>query len=576
MRKAVCTLAMIVAGAAMATAQNWFINGNGNLTDTSKLGSKNNKSVRFVTNNLERMILERGSGYLGIGVSNPEVVLDVSNANDSHVFKMNSAYGNMFASIYEQGIYRGYWGSYSGNPQDVDFGTGIGNNSGKLHLTIQASPMATLDSAGRFGIGTTTPQSKLDVSGNINGRTTFTTYNADGFASSVQQGLKIINPNGNDWMDVGYYSTGGGEYPTALRFYSPNGLNARNAFDRPFLFRTQGANVQLGMYNDGSARFGGNVGVFPTTTDVSSRLPVRELEVDGNIRLSRNQSSGARYLEFVNTAVGKNDWRFDYYFAGSGALYIASSTDDFVSNSSDRAKFDTGFYKFTVYGNALATGIWQNSDGRLKKDIKDLPNATDLINKLKPHTYHFKTDDYNAMNLPRESQFGFIAQEVEQVLPELVHTEKQLTKRDLAGERVFEEVKSVNYIELIPILTKALQEQNDRIEKLEAMVTSLQQASSVAKTSNENVKASSASLAQNIPNPFSKQTSIAYSIPTGFSSAQLVITDNSGRTIQQTQITKSGNGVVHFDASQLSSGTYYYTLIIDGKTAENRKMMVTK
>ncbi len=370
---------------------------------------------------------------------------------------------------------------------------GLGAASGKV-LTSDASGNATWQSpsggsspwtvsgnniynsnSGNVGIDTTTPGAKLDVNGNIFGRTTYTTYNDNGFGPTVQQGLKIFSPNANDWLDLGYYSSGGGEYPTSLRFYSPDGVNFRNSNIRSFFQRVQGSNMKLSFYNNGSARFGGNVGIFPSTSNVDSRLPLAALEVDGNVAIS-NGLEGSRYFNFINTFPGITDWRIDYWSGGGGTLYFSSSTDNFT-NSDDRALLDTGFYKFRVFGNALASaGTWVNSDAKLKKNVKDLTNATGIINQLKPYSYHFKADEYKALGLPAEKQFGFVAQEVEQVLPEIVHTDKQLVRKAVGGERVFEDIKSVNYIAMIAVLTKALQEQNERINKLEVKIAKYQQA----------------------------------------------------------------------------------------------------
>jgi hypothetical protein len=92
------------------------------------------------------------------------------------------------------------------------------------------------------------------------------------------------------------------------------------------------------------------------------------------------------------------------------------------------------------------------SDRRLKADIKVLPTTLDIIKKLNPVSYK-KKDSISSANYKHE-EMGFIAQEIQKVLPMLVleGTDKDKTL-------------SVNYISLIPVLTKAIQEQQTQIEE---------------------------------------------------------------------------------------------------------------
>ncbi len=58
----------------------------------------------------------------------------------------------MYIAITENNIYRGYIGSYAGNAEDVDFGTGTGNTTGRVHLTIQGTPRLTVTATGSVDV----------------------------------------------------------------------------------------------------------------------------------------------------------------------------------------------------------------------------------------------------------------------------------------------------------------------------------------------------------------------------------------------------------------------------------------
>ncbi|MFL5786757.1 MAG: T9SS type A sorting domain-containing protein, partial [Flavisolibacter sp.] len=63
--------------------------------------------------------------------------------------------------------------------------------------------------------------------------------------------------------------------------------------------------------------------------------------------------------------------------------------------------------------------------------------------------------------------------------------------------------------------------------------------------------------------------------PGNYSSASIEVTDNLGKVIKAVQL-KSANGNIIMDASLLSAGTYQYSLIVDGKIIDTRRMVVTK
>ncbi len=108
-------------------------------------------------------------------------------------------------------------------------------------------------------------------------------------------------------------------------------------------------------------------------------------------------------------------------------------------------------------GSVRAGGVALTSDSRLKRNIEPLSSSIDQIMELNPVIYDKKSsissNDYNT------TEVGFVAQELQKIFPDLVEEDRSEDK-----------VLSVQYIQLIPVLVKALQEQQKEIEELRAMI----------------------------------------------------------------------------------------------------------
>ena len=123
-------------------------------------------------------------------------------------------------------------------------------------------------------------------------------------------------------------------------------------------------------------------------------------------------------------------------------------------------------------GNVFTTGSYLPSDRKLKTGIEDISNGLDIIMKLRPTFYQYRTDEYKQMNLPKNFRYGLIADEVMAVLPNLVVTTVQPASfennDEKSGKKLSDEVEfnAVNYMELIPLLISAVKEQNIMIQEL--------------------------------------------------------------------------------------------------------------
>ena len=122
-------------------------------------------------------------------------------------------------------------------------------------------------------------------------------------------------------------------------------------------------------------------------------------------------------------------------------------------------------------GDVATTGnYFLISDGRLKKDIAPIEKALDKILKIEGVSYHYDTEKYKKYSLNPRHQLGFIAQDLEKVLPEAVATKNLSTtntSREEGGKDVeVMQVKTVNLDAVIPVLVEAIKEQQAQIEDL--------------------------------------------------------------------------------------------------------------
>ena len=102
---------------------------------------------------------------VGIGTTNPDARLHIVSGSSNPLIVETNTPTNWLA-LYNDGGYKGYLGIYTAE-NDMDFGTGLGNDNGKVHLVTRALPRLTISAGGNVGIGFQNPLQKLEVNGKL-------------------------------------------------------------------------------------------------------------------------------------------------------------------------------------------------------------------------------------------------------------------------------------------------------------------------------------------------------------------------------------------------------------------------
>jgi hypothetical protein len=196
----------------------------------------------------------------------------------------------------------------------------------------------------------------------------------------------------------------------------------------------------------------GNVGIGTTT-------PSGKLEVSsGNLRLSDGYQ-----LEFggsTNSISGANASNYLlFYTNNTERMRITSGGEVYIAGTTDRGAFNLQCNGTGVWGAGAYTN---GSDERIKENITPLDTGLDVVAKLNPVTYTYKED----WSRDQSIQTGFIAQDL------LVALEGKNYVDGIVNQS--SEYMSVAYQNIIPILTKAIQEQQTIINDLKARVTVLE------------------------------------------------------------------------------------------------------
>ncbi len=379
------------------------------------------------------------NGLVGIGTNDPQSALHLSGTALQLRMENTSASGNTFALNSTNG----------GDFRLLNLGT------------IPTIPMTVLGANDFVGIGTTLPAQKLhlfDGAAYISNSTTLqsTVLSADGGIELFRSPGSPISPNTNGYVD--FKDVESDDYDFRISYNSFLGTDGGFGFESTTDGTSNTSEYRMVIMNSN-----GNVGIGTTN-------PWERLHVNGQIRMDNGTGDGARFIwvggasqEYRARVQTNGTLGFFPVEAGNPGYVgetIVLTQDGKVGIADNLAPLYalelTNTVGFMGQGRANAWPTY--SDQRVKSQRKPIENALNVVNGLKPlHYFHHNSrNDGNSIEISKDGgyTYGFLAQELYEVLPEIVHKPVDENK----------DLWSVDYDKLIPILTKAIQEQQEVID----------------------------------------------------------------------------------------------------------------
>lgn len=274
--------------------------------------------LNFYREGFGNVLSLRGNGWVGIGAE-PIVPLHVQTSQSG----LTAAFlggAQMYMGFYEEGNYRGYLGSFAGNAQDVDFGTGAGNTTGKVHLTIQSQPRLTIRENGYVGINTLNPQWHLDVEGGmrLNGR--FFINGTSGSAGQVLTSGGLTNTPSWQTLNTAYSND--------VRFAvstTQNTIGNTTTNSRTVLYNTNTTAIatptsgSITIAQPGLYHLEGN---FTVSVEYAGQTVANNTNATGRLVLGVSEFFNTHYItEFKRIGTGSN-WRGQDVFTWTKDIYI--------------------------------------------------------------------------------------------------------------------------------------------------------------------------------------------------------------------------------------------------------------
>jgi len=260
---------------------------------------------------------------------------------------------------------------------------------------------------------------------------------------------------------------------------------------------------------------------------------------------------------------------YDPLHAGNLAIYPT------INNNCTLGTEANQFY--SIYGTYhYANTTLLTSDKRLKENFRSIEKPLDKLLQMSGQKYDFISQGTNTIKNENEKQrqtrfekdrLGFVAQDLEKILPEAVFYFKD------------EDRYYVDYNAVIPVIVEAMKEQQAQIEELKSVVASCCTANlknAILITNAPKTQANGVNkLYQNTPNPFLQNTTIGYSLTENVQKAMICIYDMNGKQLKCTPLELAAHGNIIINSNEFKAGMYMYSLIVDEQLIDTKRMILT-